>query len=228
MLTYGDMVTQVLAFFVLLFSFSYLDQAKFEASLMSIRGALGVLDGGQMIQPQGGQYDLEDLREQAQQHAEQEQLEQIAAGIRQYAAAQKLDNAIRLSIDERGLVIRLADTVLFDRGRAEIKPEARAILDRLAEVIGPIPNNVRVEGHTDNLPINTAEFPSNWELSSRRATNVLRYLVEKHAISAQRMSGSAYGEYRPVAPNTSEEERRLNRRVDIVILRLSAGRDEPK
>ena len=112
---------------------------------------------------------------------------------------------------------------MFDLGQADLKPEALEILDHLAEVLKQIPNPVRVEGHTDNWPINNERFPSNWELSTARATNVVRQLIEEHGLDPSSFRPRGYGEYRPLAPNDTEDNRALNRRVDIVLLRLDLG-----
>ena len=101
------------------------------------------------------------------------------------------------------------------------------ILDLMAQRIIGIPNHVRIEGHTDDRPINTVRFPTNWELSSSRATEVVRYFIEYHDVSPARMSALGYGEYRPLRPNNSIENRAKNRRVDVVILTMELSSQEP-
>jgi chemotaxis protein MotB len=135
--------------------------------------------------------------------------------------------AVRLRHDERGVVIQLTDKTLFDSGSAVIREDAKPILSRVATLLKSIPNQIRIEGHTDNRPIRTARYPSNWELSVARATNVLRYLEEVHGISPGRLSASGYGEWRPLRPNTTEGNRALNRRVDIIVLREEVAALEP-
>jgi chemotaxis protein MotB len=120
-------------------------------------------------------------------------------------------------ITGRGLVIHLPEFLFFATGEAQIRPEAELLLDRLAGILRKISNQVVVEGHTDNRPINTPRFPSNWELSVHRATNLLRYLVEKDHLDPARFAAAGYGEYAPLASNDDETGRHLNRRVDIVI-----------
>ncbi|MDK2881732.1 MAG: chemotaxis protein MotB [Bacillota bacterium] len=226
MTTYGDMMTLVLCFFVLLFSFSQIDLARFQDVIISVQGALGVLEGGSSLTPEpmpGGAADEAALRWQA----EQRRLEDILGKVREYVEENNLQNKIHASLDERGLTIRFLDTALFDLGQADLKPEARAILDNVASILRSLPNPIRVEGHTDNLPINTYRFPSNWELSTARATTVVRYLAEKHGIPPDRLSAAGYGEWRPVAPNDTPEHRAQNRRVDIVVLRTDLAKQEP-
>jgi chemotaxis protein MotB len=125
---------------------------------------------------------------------------------------------ILISTESRGLIIRLKDTILFDPGSDIIKDKARKTLDKLAGILKEIPNSVRIEGHTDKQPINTSRFPSNWELSTARATNIVKYLIENHKLNPQNLSAVGYGEYMPVKKISSNEDQAVNRRVDIVIL----------
>ena len=133
-------------------------------------------------------------------------------------------NVIR---EPRGILIRLNDTVLFDKGSDIIKDKALNVLDKIAVVLKNEPNSIRIEGHTDNLPIKTDKFPSNWELSTARATNIVRYLVEVHKLSPNRISVAGYGEYMPITENNTEIKRVENRRVDIVVLSSSSKIFEP-
>lgn len=102
------------------------------------------------------------------------------------------------------------------------------ILDKIAPLLIDTHRHIRIEGHTDNLPINTREFPSNWELSTARAVNVVKYFIEKHNFSPYILSAAGYGEYRPIAPNDSDKNRALNRRVDIIILKSTSESTEPR
>jgi len=130
------------------------------------------------------------------------------------------DKQVKLQMLERGLVITVVGDVLFDSGKAKIRTEADSILNKVAGVLkNNVPNlNVGIEGHTDNMPIKVSGWKSNWELSTARALAVLHYLVDERGISPSRISAVGYGEYRPVSANDSSEGRRLNRRVEIVIL----------
>lgn len=226
MTTFTDMTTLLLTFFVLLFSFSRIDIARFQDVIISVQGALGVLDGGSSFGTDafpGGLGDEATIEWQS----EQRRLEEIFTEIDDYVRENRLESTIKASFEERGLVIRFLDTVLFDLGRAELKPEARSILDSVAELLTDVPNHIRVEGHTDNLPINTYRYPSNWELSTNRATSVVRYLVDNHGFRPQHLSAAGYGEWRPLAPNNTPEHRAQNRQVDIVILRTNLAKQEP-
>ena len=135
---------------------------------------------------------------------------------------------IRLAQDSRGLTVSLAEAGFFDAGSAVMQPKALAIVDRIAGTLRPLGYNVRVEGHTDNTPIHTAQFPSNWELSTNRATFLLEYLITNGNIPPQRLSAVGYGEYRPIASNSAAEGRAANRRVDLVVLGAEAEKQEPQ
>lgn len=223
MATYSDMVTQLLAFFVILFSISVVDVQRFQALLSAFRASVGILHTGRTFEqrtlvgnppvaispePTGVQVTL--------------QLQEVLRELASQLEANGLSSSVELVPEERGLVVRLADRVLFDLGKADLRPEAKRVLDVLAGVLARLPNSVRVEGHTDDLPIRTERFPSNWELSAARATTVVRYFVEGHRLDARRFSAAGYGEYHPLVPNTSAANRQKNRRVEVVILPLGS------
>jgi chemotaxis protein MotB len=117
-----------------------------------------------------------------------------------------------------GVIISLSGNVLFDSGRADLKPAGLAMLNILADRVRDMPNDLRIEGHTDDIPIETSIFPSNWELSAARAVSVARYLSDHGRIKPERLTAAGYGQFRPAAPNTTREGRARNRRVDIVIV----------
>ena len=221
--TYSDMVTLLLAFFVLLFSFSEIDAQKFRSIMSSFDGGTGALNNGTTLELDENLEPLEDTLEN--------ELESLKDLLEEYAESIGLGSEIVLSIEERGLVIRFMDKVLFDSGRASLRPESIEILSSIAEVLNKeeFSNRlIKVEGHTDTVPTgNLSEFPTNWELSSTRATNVLRFLVEEKGIDGSRISSSGYSYYRPIAPNDTAENKQKNRRVDIVILRSSFEEMEP-
>lgn len=128
------------------------------------------------------------------------------------------DQQVTLTQDDRGLVISFQDRIFFAPGRANLSSEAKDTMDRLANVLKKADRAVRVEGHTDNTPISTARFPSNWELSTARATTILKYLVDSHDFDPTRLSAAGFGEFHPIDDNSSIEGKRKNRRVDIVLL----------
>lgn len=132
--------------------------------------------------------------------------------------AQGVSASVTTYIDERGLVISLNNAILFDSGSAEIKPGNEDVLIKIATTIDTLHNYIRIEGHTDNIPISTATYPSNWELSCARAISVVNLFVESGDIDPEKLIPVGYGEYRPVADNSTEEGRAKNRRIDIIIL----------
>lgn len=220
MVTYGDAVTLLLAFFVLLFTFSTIDLQRFQQIMSAFQGSISVLDGGrtvttdQSLETQMSELDLE-------------QLQRLHAELQEFLEVEGLTGSVEVHLEERGVTVRFADQLFFDLGQAVLKPEAVGVLESLSPILRDIPNPIRIEGHTDDLPIQTAQFPSNWELSTRRATSVIRHLVENHGFSPQRLSAAGYGEHRPLTENDTAEKRAQNRRVDIVIMALGEWVFEP-
>lgn len=212
--TYSDLVTLLLCFFVLLFSFSTVDAQKFKAIMSSFQGGTGVMDGGTVLDPP--MPIEEDLDFESE-------LMDLIEYLEEYAETLGLGNKITIKIEERGIVVRFMDDVFFDSGSAEIKPDSFDILKSVAELLNREEfknRQIKVEGHTDSDPIlKSSRYPTNWELSSNRATNVLRYLVETESMSGERVSSSSYSYYRPIVPNDTPENKARNRRVDIIILK---------
>ncbi len=130
-----------------------------------------------------------------------------------------LEGEFKIAYEAIGIRLILQEKLLFDSGSADIKPETRVILDKIYEILKDLPNPVEVEGHTDNIPISTERFPSNWELSTARAGAVVRYLIAK-GINPERLKASGYADTRPIASNATPEGRAQNRRVEIVILNI--------
>ncbi|MDM7996883.1 MAG: flagellar motor protein MotB [Acidobacteriota bacterium] len=138
-----------------------------------------------------------------------------------------LKGMVRLHVDGRGLVISLGETGVFDSGSDQLRPEGRALVDTLATSLVSLGNFIRIEGHTDNVPIHNAKFPSNWELSTSRATVVVSYMIAKFGMRPDALSAAGYAEYRPVAENDTEEGKARNRRVDIIVLNPTIAAVEP-
>ncbi len=214
MVTFTDLTMLILVFFVLMFAMSQIDLVKFKAIAESYANRQ-ILDfypslvpgdkegsGDEVLPDEGVIMSLEDLVEY----------------IRKYLETKGLEDLIIANRTERGVVIVLQEQVLFETGEAEIKEEATDFLDSVGQALQNLPNMVKVEGHTDDRPISTYRYPSNWELSTARASSVIRYLTEKHGLDSKRFIAVGYGETRPVAPNTSPENWQKNRRVEIVIM----------
>ena len=217
LLTYSDLITLLMVFFVVMYAMSKADVAKFNSLRTSLAMALNT-DGSSksIVFQETGTQPVEQIITKEGSSKEDEDFQEM---VRKMRANLKDPLAASFIIDERGLTIRFMDSVLFDLGQASLRSAAFPMLDAVGLSLKDNSKFVRVEGYADNLPINTAQFPSNWELSSARSIAVTRYLIERHSINPWHMSSLGYGEYRPLFPNTSEENRSKNRRVDIVILR---------
>ena len=139
--------------------------------------------------------------------------------IQSLADNESIKKNISIFSDERGVVIRILEKAFFDEGKADLKERAKGALGKIVPVVRNIDNQIRIEGHTDNVPINNHEFRSNWELSVRRATEVVSYFIEKYDFPPERVSAVGYAEYRPVAVNDTPENRALNRRIEIIIVK---------
>ena len=220
--TFNDMVTLLMVFFVLLFSLSNVDIRKMLVSQNALQSGLGILKQGKrssitVKDPQPIK-DMSHINTQA---------EGRSGTTRQLGMQQIIENALeRLDADigvhviysEQGAHLRFEDNVLFDFGRADLSTKGYAALNKIAEVIRKVPYHIRVEGHTDNVPIRTHRFPSNWELSTIRAVNVLKYFADEEQIDPRRLSAVGYGESRPLVANDSPRHRAQNRRVEIVVI----------
>jgi chemotaxis protein MotB len=177
MVSYSDLVTQLLTFFIMLFALSAA--------------------------------------------ATEDQLKKIKEKIDNYVVQNHLEKFVSTKITQKeGLVITFSEKYMFDSGKADIYPEAKEVIKNIAALLVDEPNRIAIEGHTDNTPINTPEFPSNWELSTKRATNVLKYLLEELKFDPKRLTAAGYGEWHPVAPNDTPENKAKNRRVDLIVRRL--------
>ncbi|WP_244834843.1 OmpA family protein [Clostridium sp. BJN0001] len=224
--TYSDCVTLLLTFFILLYSMSTVDLKKTRA----ISNAFNVMNGNPSTSILeydsddgkapiiGGEAEA-DLEEKAKYNTNKEQTKkEMYENVKQYMDQNDLNSAMTVSMDSKGVVLQLRDNVLFESGQADLIPSSIAILDKVNTLISTMPNNINIEGHTDNVPISSSRYPSNWELSSARATSVLRYFVDEKGQIPQRFAVSGYGEFNPICENNSDENRAKNRRVNILII----------
>ncbi len=226
LLTYADLITLLLAFFIVMYSMSRIDAEKFSNMKTQLSS---VLRGGSTIFPKGDEFDgagagmlkVGDLQmiqkrigDKLMLHGSQNTGNRLAGT----PLDSRMANAVSTEVTERGLIIHIKDNILFESGNAELKEDARAVLSLLSDELKGIENHLLIEGHTDNVPISTAKYPSNWELSAARATNVVRYFVENKGYIPERISARGFGEYRPIASNATDFGRNRNRRVDIVVL----------
>lgn len=148
------------------------------------------------------------------------EIEDIASEVEDFVFKNKLAGQVQVSSDERGAVITISDVILFPPGQAKMTPAGRKTMRQVFELLRQFNYNVKVEGHTDNSPIHSARFPSNWELSASRASDVARLLIDE-GLAAKRLSVEGFAEFRPKVPNTNAENRAANRRIEIVYQRGS-------
>jgi chemotaxis protein MotB len=213
LLPYADMITLLLALFVILLSISTVDRVKVQRLVHDISGGFDSVDAINNP-PNGGS-----TGSQTGAGAKDFDLARIRRQLQSYIGRNSLSADVTTRITRRGLVITLlADGGLYASGNAELPPSTKRLLDEIDALFQPTRSHLRIEGNTDNVPIATSAYPTNWELSAARATGVTRYLVEQKGLSPLRVSLAGYGEYRPRAGNDSAQDRRFNRRVDIVIL----------
>jgi chemotaxis protein MotB len=249
LVSYADFTTMLLALFIVLYAVSQLDIAQMRQFSDSVKNSFSNLeldvkeqrkkltqifsstDAAIKTIPVKLTFEeqvetLKNKLEKAEQNVSQDmsELQRVKILLEENLPAQ---DQIDMVQSERGLIISLADTVLFDPGSAEIKPGAISTLEKITSILKTLPNPIRVEGHTDNQPIQTQLFPSNWELSTARATSIVKLFIDRYNLSPEKISAAGYGEYRPVATNTTPEGRQKNRRVDIVILSSGSEIFEP-
>lgn len=216
LLTYADMITLLLALFIILFSISTINRVKLQRLVHDISGGFNSVDAINNP-PNGG------TTGDRTGNAGDANLQQIQKQIREYIKKNHLESKVQTRIDSRGLVITLlTDKALYDSGSAELRPETKRLLDEIDAPLKKSTNDIRVEGNTDDVPISTSIYPTNWELSAARATGVTRYLVEHGGLNPTRLSFAGYGQFRPVHKNDSEANRQMNRRVDIVIVNAAS------
>jgi len=249
LITYADLITLLLAFFVIMYAMSNVDATKYEMMAKSLKLALGMEKAGQGLvsnmsgeqpgkdssislkgtddrkkaMPQQEVNELVDLK-QAQ---ERREFDYMIKRIKEYTEEKKIVNNLSATTDGRGLVLNLSDTVLFESGKADLSPRAKELLDALADILLESHKHIKVEGHTDNVPIRNERYPSNWQLSTDRATNVIMYWIEKYPEASGLLSAAGYGEHRPIALNDTVAGRAKNRRVDIIVLRDAIAKGEP-
>ncbi len=215
----------LLAFFIVMCSLSVVDARRVKKALGSLIGSFGPLPGGTMAS-KGKSAPSKVIGAGPSQKAAKNGLPGHSLGAAKVSLEKMetlfmqegLGKKMRVSVTTEGVKVAFTGDVLFKSGKATIDPKMRPILDLLGKAIEEANRPVRIEGFTDNVPIHTKRYPSNWELSVARAVNVLRYLVRKGYISSDRVYAVGYGPYRPVAPNDTPQHRALNRRIDVVFL----------
>ncbi len=240
LLTYADMMTLLVAFFIMMYAMSILNVSKFQQLAVSVRSGFGgsITDGTPTVIRQGGGVDghasivsdswmpmpapptFPSPSRASAVSADQKRLDRVFQVLHDYIVTHHLQTAMQVSQDQRGVIVTvLTDRMLFAEGQASLRPQETGLLATVAAVLDTVPDNdVRVEGHTDDLPIHTVQFPSNWELSATRATTVLRYFVAR-GVAPGRLEAVGDADQHPLSPNTTDAGRARNRRVEIVVLR---------
>lgn len=238
LVSYADFITLLFAVFVTLYAMSQTDKQKVEALVASLRESFGSVKTGasaerltvmdstdlrvipaikpQKLTPGKGGGDVSSHRKRT--HAETKDFQEIKTSIEGHLARHNAQDKVSVEVTKRGLVVSLKEAGFFDSGSAEVKESSYQLLAKVAESLTSYSNPIRVEGNTDNVPISSRAFKSNWELSTARATNILHYLIENYGFQPERICAVGFGEYRPIAVNDSDAGRMKNRRVDIVLL----------
>jgi chemotaxis protein MotB len=254
LITYSDLVTLLLTFFVLLFSMATIDVQKYTEIAESLRSAFHHISSGESFDSNKGKDIIQIIEEkssididnkqyntdpgmqeeenkkieedkkkeeeriiQAAEKIKAEKLKKVKTQIQDAIIKLELDEHVKVLEEEHMLILRIDSVILFDLGKADIKPSGKETLLKLGILFNELDSEILVQGHTDNLPIDTYLFPTNWELSTRRATNVVRFLIDNCSLEPSYLTATGNAEFKPIKPNNTPENRQKNRRIDIVI-----------
>ena len=220
LLTYSDLITLLMIFFIVMYAMSNVDQAKYHKLATSLNSALAgeqqKVDTGKQGSPE------EELQNTPSKSLAttlpDPNMAKAAETVKKLMEEKGLSTEVSVTTSERGVVISLKDSVLFESASAEIRSENIGSLIEIGQAVKAVGNYVRIEGYTDNVPINNAVFANNWDLSVMRASKVLDLIVKRSGFPPDKICAIGYGEYSPMATNTTVEGRSKNRKVDIVIL----------
>jgi chemotaxis protein MotB len=223
LLTYSDMITLLLGYFVILYSISNTDLKKFEQLAAGVRRGFNMISVNLFESSTTGSEGnaagfIAGIPEISRDFL------RISSELTNYARSHNLNGDVNVNMRPEGVVVSVSTSLLFNSGSADIRPESTTTLDAVAALLKPLPNEVRIAGHTDDLSP-YPQYPSNWELSSGRAVTVLRYLIDRDGIAPRRLSAVGYADNQPLRPNDSPEHRAVNRRVEILIVYPSGGND---
>jgi chemotaxis protein MotB len=219
--TFNDLVTLLMVFFVLLFTMATTDVAKLKQFQFSVMKGLGVLDKGEGASV--GVIESFGDKGSSMGSIKGKMIPEGEESIEDYIEALKSFEGTEVRFRGKDPVMTLDGAALFESGSASISPDAFPVLNELTRIIKARLCRVRVEGHTDNVPIFTEKFDSNWELSATRAVNIAKYFIQEGNIAPERLSAVGYGELRPIEPNDTPEQRARNRRVEIVLVTNEEG-----
>lgn len=211
--TYADTITLLLTFFILLYSISAVDSEKLKQLNHALKSSLkGTTEVSEVK-------DIKDLEVKTKDpKSGNTEYEDLAKKLNNTIEKNGLTKVIKLRKEDRGIVLQLDETILFEPGKADLKENNKEVLETITTIINEHDNDVLIEGHTDNVPMNNKEFASNWELSAARALSAVTYFVHDKQIDPMRFSVKGYGEYKPLVPNDTPENRAINRRIDILMV----------
>lgn len=217
MVTFSDLVTLILVFFILLFSMSQIDMIKFKAITESFQEHFFDFYPSMvpLENPAVGEADLPEKN--SEKDMTEKSLQNLLTEVQSFLDKNGLEDVIIANRTERGVVLVLQEQVLFDPGQATLLGDSYAFLNKVGELLVKLPNLVKVEGHTDDIPMSSFRYPSNWELSAARASSVINYLIESHQLDSRKFIAVGYADTRPIVSNDSPENRQKNRRVEIII-----------
>lgn len=215
MVTFSDMVTLLLTFFVLLMSMASMDKVKFSQASDSLAGAFGVLGSSNTTS-------VTTPRIVTYAPIDDDLVTRVYRRLRSKIRELKIEKDITLVKDRGAVILRVDDSVLFGSGQRTVSPEAYPILQKVAELVRPLPFNMKIEGHSDNQ----GDEMLNWDISVTRAVSVLRYMASNQLLPLDRLAASGYGSQKPLFPNDTEAERALNRRVEFVLESQGGPSDE--
>ncbi len=222
LISYADFITLLFAFFVVMYAASRGKQTRVMALQQAIRSAFAQLG---LFTPAAPQVNVlpETPAEVVTAPEVLAPLAEIKRKLSGELAAEIAKHELSLELTRQGLVVRLEEAGFFDSGSDALRPGAAPMLAKIAAAVAPLPNALRFEGHTDNVPIHTARFASNWQLSTARAVELVRMFLHQYHIDPDRLSAAGYGQYHPIASNATPEGRQMNRRVDMVVVAAGAG-----
>lgn len=209
MITYSDLMSLLLTFFILLFSMSTISQDKFDSVASSFQSVLSSSTSESILN------DQESILQFSQEYMQNKGLYNK---VSEYLNDEELGNNVSVSMNAKGVFVEMKDAILFEPGSASLKAEGIEVLKQLEGLINDFSNELVIEGYTDDVPMSSPRFPTNWELSTARAVSVVRHLTEVENVDPERLSAVGYGEYRPIVANDSVENRTSNRRVNILII----------
>ena len=230
MATFGDLMSLLLCFFVLLLSFATMDIIKFTQMVGSLQSAFGVqqemIADFQALSTSPIEFaktesspTLNLLETPTSGQSRSDESRKLVTEIERVARELDLSDAVEVENEERGVVLRVSGKLLFGSGGTEVQEDSEPFLAKIAEIAAKLPNQISIEGHSDDQQIRSAAYPSNWHLAAGRAIATLEHMAEQEGLEHARMNATSYGPSRPLVPNEDEESRATNRRVEFVFLR---------